>query len=702
MSVPKFYIYTTFRLSVPFIVGILLGNYSFFEGIQLSFLFSFLIFPLFLFLLSIIYWKLREYAVRWIFGLCTYSFFLICGICWQNMNLQHTVVQFPAHESIYRVVITEHPEQKERSILCNARIIDQRDSLSVSKMESCRVLLYFPLDSAGKELNRGNELLLSARLSLPPSRDNSAEFDYGRYLIHKGISGTGFVSSGKWSVVGHHTQRTMQDYAIDCRDSVLSLYRELGFEHDNYAVLSALTVGYKEELSESIRESYSISGASHVLALSGLHIGFLYVFLFFLLKRIPGNSKGMNIFRVGTVIVLLWLFAFITGFSPSVVRSVIMFSLLGISVFFPDRPVSLNTLCIAGFAMLIYNPSWLFDVGFQLSFMAVAAILLIQPWLYQRLVFKNRFFNWLWGLISVSIAAQIGVAPLVLLYFSRFSVHFLLTNILVIPLVTLIIYVAIAMLLFSFIPVVGRMIAWVLNLLLDLLNGVVGGIEKLPFASVDNVWVYRFEVILFYLALLLLGWYVVRRRPRFILAFLTVILIMSVYRVYMTEADRPQQSVVFYNVRHCPVVHCILPDGRSWLAYADTIVDEQRLVRVASGYWNRLRLSSPVPVLMDHTDQHFIRRNDVLSFGKKRICIINDDRWRNVKAETPLSVDCLYLCKNYTGRVEWLTYVFEIQHVVLDSSLSDYRRKILQEECMHLNIPLTSLSEQSSYFKYPI
>lgn len=701
MSVPKFYIYTVFRLFVPFIVGILLGNYFFFEGIRLSFIFSLMILPLSV-LLYIVYRKVRKYPVRWIFGLLAYLLFLIFGICWQNINLQRTVVDFPAQESIYRVVITEHPEQKERSILCNARVIDQRDSLSVRKMESCRILIYFSLDSVGKTLRRGDELLLSTCLSLPPFRGNPEDFNYNQYLIHKGISGTGFVHSGKWDIRGHHAQRTMQDYAIDCRDSILELYRELGFEYDNFAVLSALTVGYKDELSESIRESYSISGASHVLALSGLHIGFLYAFLFFLLKRIPGNSNGMNIFRMGTVIVLLWFFAFITGFSPSVVRSVIMFSLLGISMFFPDRPVSLNTLCVAGFAMLIYNPSWLFDVGFQLSFMAVTAILLIQPWLYKKLIFKNRFFNWLWGLISVSIAAQIGVAPLVLLYFSRFSVHFLLTNILVIPLVTLIIYVAIAMLLFSFVPIVGRMVAWVLNLLLELLNGIVSGIEKLPFASVDHIWVYRFEVMLFYMALLFLGWYVVRRQPRFILAFLTVVLTMSVYRVCMIEIDRPQQTLVFYNVRHCPVIHCILPDGRSWLAYADTIPDEQRLVRIASNYWDRLRLEPPIPVLMDHADDHFIRRNNILSFGGKRICIINDNRWRGVKTESPLSIDCLYLCKNYTGSIERLTVAFEIQHVVLDSSLSEYRRKILQEECTHLNIPLTSLSEQPSYFKYPI
>lgn len=686
---------------IPFIAGIFLGNYFFFEDVRLPFTLALGVVLIGL-LLYIIYRKFRQYSSRWCFGAFAYLFFLVAGFCWQNLHLQRTVISFPPHESVYRVILTEHPEEKEKSIRCRVQVIGQGDSLSVRKQAPCHAQIYFPLDSAGKALKRGNELLLSTRLALPASRGNPDEFDYARYLIHKGISATGFVSSGKWCVITHHPQRAVHHYAANCRNRVLSLYRTLGFREDSFAVLSALTIGYKEELSESIRESYSVSGAGHVLALSGLHIGFLYAFLFLLLKQIPGHSNRMNILRVAIVILSLWVFAFITGFSPSVVRSVIMFSLLGVAMFFPDRPASFNTLSVAGFAMLIYNPSWLFDVGFQFSFMAVAAILLIHNWSYRQMVFKNRFLNWLWELISVSMAAQIGVAPLVLLYFSRFPVHFLLTNILVIPLVTLIIYGAITMLLFSFIPVVGQMIAWALNLLLELLNRVVVEIEKLPFASIDNVWIYRLEVLLFYVALLLLGGYVVRRRPRFMLAFLAVVLLMSAYRVYKVDTDRPQHSLVFYNVRNCPVVHCILPNGKSWLAYADTLPDERRLTYVASNYWNRMHLAAPVPVLTDYAEKHFVRRGDILSFGGKRIGIINHNRWREVKTESPFSIDCLYLCRGYTGSVENLTPVFNIRHVVLDSSLPDYRQQALQEECTRLGISLTSLSGQASYFKYPI
>jgi competence protein ComEC len=274
-----------------------------------------------------------------------------------------------------------------------------------------------------------------------------------------------------------------------------------------------------------------------------------------------------------------------------------------------------------------------------------------------------------------------------------------LTNILVTPLVTIIIYAAIATLLLSFIPVAGQLAAYGLDFLLDLLNVVVRGVERLPFASIDRVWLYPIEVLLFYPALLFLGWYVVQRRPRFLLAGLSVLLVLSVYRVYRVGIDSPRQSLVFYNVRNCPAVHCILPDGRSWLVYADSVPDAQRLARVASNYWNRLRLSEPVPVCADYDEDCLIRRDNILLFGGKRVCMVSDDRWKNKRAEFRFPVDYLYVCAGYTGYVKGLTDVFLIRRIVLDPSIPDYRRNVLQEECKRLDIPFDT--ESFLYFHLP-
>lgn len=679
-------------------MGIVWGDWLFFQHITLPLYLIggvILTIPILLFAL---YRYVKKYALRWVFGATTFLFFLLFGLCWSNLRLQQEACTYPDEEAIYSAVITAKPEAKEKSMMCYAHVTMRHDFLSSLPLNTRKVILYFPLDSAANAIRNGDELLLSARLALPQSNGNPDEFDYSRYLRRKGVYGTGFVSSGKWKVVHHHSCYSVRKLASDCRESVLQLYHSLGLSKDEYAVLSALTVGYKDDLSEDIRESFSISGASHVLAVSGLHVGFLYILFLSLLQRLPGHSRVVCSLKLTWVIILLWGFAFITGLSPSVVRAVTMCSLLAISRSFPEgRNVSLNTLATAGMGMLIYHPDWLFDVGFQLSFAAVAAILLLQPWLYKQITLHNTWADKLWQLISISIAAQIGAAPLVIFYFSRFSVHFLLTNILVIPLVTLIIYGAFAMLLCSFIPYVNTLVALFLKCTLSMLIGVVRGIEQLPLSSIDGIWVCRTSVWLFYLLILLLMAYLHRYRVRYAIAGLAVLLLMSTTHLYTICTNRPEQSIIFYNVRQCPAVHCTSSDGRSWLAYADSVPDKKRLLRATSNYWNRLRLHTPIDVVDNYHDVDFLRHDNVLAFNGKRVCIINSNRWRKQAAEIPFPLDYLYLCKGYEGKVEELMRLFSARHIIIDASLSVYRRNMLQEECRKLGLPCTSLAENGVY-----
>ena len=179
---------------------------------------------------------------------------------------------------------------------------------------------------------RGDELLVSTRLAPPANNGNPDEFDYARYLRRKGYSGTAYVADGHWRKTGHDASRTVSQVALDYRAKVVGLYRSLGFETDELAVLAALTVGDKEELSDDIVETYSVSGASHVLALSGLHIGFLYALLLFVLRPLWRRWRRLKPLLLLLLVLFLVSFAFFTGLSSSVVRSVVMFSLLRLPV----------------------------------------------------------------------------------------------------------------------------------------------------------------------------------------------------------------------------------------------------------------------------------------------------------------------------------------------------------------------------------
>lgn len=689
--------YPFLRLVCPLVAGIYCGDELFFQRQSGGVASGVFLLSLLFFLGLVFFFARRSYSRRWLFGVCLLFFCFTLGIGLMNRELHQADYAFPQKEIVYRVIVTEQPQLKERSVLCRVLLTEQRDSVSGRVALNHKALLYFTKDSLSERLCSGDELLVYTKLSPPANNGNPDEFDYARFLSRKQVAAIGFAYADSWRVISQNAMHSFRQRATDCREYVLSAYRRLGFQGDSFAVLSALTIGYKEELSEDIRETYSISGASHVLALSGLHIGFLYLLLCFCLRWLSARWRIKALLRTTLIILFLWAFAFFTGLSASVVRSVVMFSLFALAGLSGRTSFSLNTLLIAAFFMLLFRPSWLFDIGFQLSFCAVAAILLVQPRIYRLVpVSGSRTGRYVWGIMSVSVAVQIGTAPLVLLYFSRFSTHFLLTNLLVIPLVSLIMYGAVIMLLLNPLPLFQNFVATALKALVEGLNNSVRWIEQLPWASIDGVWVYLPEVLGFYLTLLLWGRYLFSRTGKRLMACLSCLFLICVYHVSMRIIDRPRQSVIFYNVRHCPVVHCVASNGHSWLTYADSLPDESRLRNAVSKRWNRLGLKAPHVVTTDYADSTLIFNGNVLFFSGRRICVLNDNCWRNKTASKPLSIDYLYLCKGYEGCLNELAGLFVINNVVLDASLSGHRLQAYERECRQQGIHFISLSDEGS------
>lgn len=701
------------RLIIPWIAGVFCGERFFCSSTELIWgILAFIL--LFAFAFSLYF--LKRYSLRWCFGVVIAALCFTGGWLGITKQFQQTIYTFPQEETVYRVLITDTPQAKEHTYLCRTLLKEHCDSIGIHPIDR-NAILYLKRDSAVAQLRTGDELLVSARISPPANNKNFDEFDYARYLIRKGICGTGYVASGKWSILSsggyplylslrpdatnnHYLSASMfylRNIANSYREKIISLYRELGFNGDELAVLSALTIGDKTELSESIRESYSVAGASHILALSGLHIGLLYALLFFILQPVAKRGNTGRCLRSLFLIVLLWAFAFFTGFSPSVVRSVTMFSILALADMFGRQSFSLNTLAATAWFMLLCNPAWLFDVGFQLSFVAVTSILLIQQPIYRLFTIKSRIGKYVWGLMSVSIAAQLGTAPLVIFYFSRFSTHFLLTNLAVIPLVTTILYVAVFMLLLTPISWIQTYVAEGVKKLLEILNLFVRWVEQLPYSSIDGIWLYQLEVFGIYVSLFLLFYYYMNRRYKNLITCLSFILLLATCHVTMSWIDRPPPSLVFYNVRGCPAVHCIESDGHSWINYADTLPDKQLLKRAATNYWNHHHLLPPKEITADYKTTAFSRQQQMLSWQGCRICMVTDNRWRNNSTVSVLyTIDYLYLCKGYDGHLEELTRLFVPGCIILDASLSEYRRNRLEDECKQSGLRFISLSEEGS------
>ena len=273
-------------------------------------------------------------------------------------------------------------------------------------------------------------------------------------------------------------ERTQQ-YFLHQRSVLLQRLESSGLSDDQYAVVAAMALGDKSALTHELKDTYSKTGASHILALSGLHLGIIYA----LLSMLVVGRRWQMITQVA-IILSIWAFVFLVGMSASVVRSAVMLTVYALLAIGHRQKMSVNTLAFTAIIMLLVTPKALFDVGFQMSFMAVFAILLFVPLFYRpfsaEYLMTHRIVNWALGMIAVSVAAQIGVAPLIAYYFGRFSCYFLLTNFIVIPAATLILYLSLGTLI---IPSIGVVLAGIVGLL----NTTLLYIATIPGATIEGL-----------------------------------------------------------------------------------------------------------------------------------------------------------------------------------------------------------------------
>ena len=273
-------------------------------------------------------------------------------------------------------------------------------------------------------------------------------------------------------------ERTQQ-YFLHQRTLLLQRLQSSGLSDDQYAVVAAMALGDKSALTRELKDTYSKTGASHILALSGLHLGIIYA----LLSMLVIGRRWQTITQVA-MILSIWAFVFLVGMSASVVRSAVMLTVYAFLALGHRQKMSVNTLAFTAIVMLLVTPKALFDIGFQMSFMAVFSILLFVPLFYRpfsaEYLMTHRVVKWIWGMVAVSVAAQIGVAPLIAYYFGRFSCYFLLTNFIVLPAATIILYLSLSTLL---IPSIGIVLANMVGLL----NSTLLYISTIPGATIEGL-----------------------------------------------------------------------------------------------------------------------------------------------------------------------------------------------------------------------
>jgi competence protein ComEC len=394
----------------------------------------------------------------------------------------------------YMAMIDSYTESKPKTYKVTAKIFAVKKG-SKWKNVVGETMLYF-----NKEANTvpkyGEIYVLKNTIREIEAPKNPFEFDYKTYQARKNIFNHQFLREGDFLLAGEMKGWSLLKFANSLNVYTHTVFKEILDTPKQMGVAEAMIGGMKAELDFETKQWYSATGAIHVLAVSGMHVVILFVVLNKLLGLFLDKKKP---FFLATILILLWSYAIFTGLSPSVCRSTLMFSMIQLGTFFrrDDNPV--NTLLLSAIILLIIVPTWLYDVGFQLSYLAVLGIMVIYPSLKRLFYFKWKPIRWIWEISAVSIAAQIFTLPLTLYYFHQFPNYFLLANPVVSLVSSFMLPIGLLVLFIAKIPYLGAALGLIFQWLIDILNYSVYLISKLPNALTVGLSISITTVILLFL-----------------------------------------------------------------------------------------------------------------------------------------------------------------------------------------------------------
>ncbi len=479
--------------------------------------------------------------------------------------------------------IINQPQQKSKTVKLLLKSVGYKGRFNWYKCR-IKILAHIQKDVNSCKLEQGDIIVAMTNIRKPCGPENPYQFNYKRYLYYKGIARESYIRSGTWEIIGHG--KSLMIYSSQLRNKLLRLYKRYGFKNDEFAVLSALTLGFRDDLRPETKRSFVSAGVMHTLAVSGLHTGIVFYVLNIIFGFLSENRYG-KIIKLILVILLLWFYALLTGASISVIRASAMFSLIQIGNSIKRTINIYNILAALAFFLFLFNPFQVFDVGFQLSFLAVLSIVFFQPRFYRILTFRNRIIDRVWMLFTVSIAAQIGTFPVVIYYFHNFPLYFWITNILILPPVAIVIYLALLLFIFSPLNKAAFVIAGFLDIVLMLINNFVNTVKKFPSSLIEGLYNSLAETILLYAIIISVSVFILfKKRISLIVCQIFIICFLS-FKMLRKYSIYKQKEIVIFNVNKYSVVNLI--DGKKNYLITDLNTEgiNEKLPDPVKDYWLR-------------------------------------------------------------------------------------------------------------------
>jgi len=543
------------------------------------------------------------------------------------------------------------------------------------------VLINIEKDSVTSFFKIGDRILLKNKFVAIKESLNPYQFNYKNYLAKQGIHQQVYAKKLELLLL-NQTSTSFLEFIAAFRLKIQQSLQQYDFSEDELAIMNALLLGQRQDISKELTANYSKAGAIHILAVSGLHVGIILWMLSFVLKPLERYKKG-KVIKLVLVVLFLWFFAVLAGMSASVTRAVTMFSAIAIGQFFNKRNAIEQSLIFSMFLLLLLKPLFLFDVGFQLSYLAVFGIIWVQPVFYQLWKPKYYIIDKGWQLITVSTAAQLGVLPISLFYFHQFPGLFFLSNLLIIPFLGLILGTGIIVLGLSFLTILPVFLVDIYGGIISILNRLVAFIARQEAFLFSDISFSFIKMFFSYLVIIACFQFFLKRNAKRCLFFLgSVLIFQSVFFYEKYHIEKNNEFIVFHKSRNSIVG---IRTGSFLEVYndMDSLVTKQNLLK-------NYKVGENIQY------QNYQKLPTLLQLNKQIVLFIDTVGVYNL---SDLRQPIVLLRQSPKINLERL--INRLQPTIIIADGSNYKSYVRRWKatCLKLQIPFWSTNEQGAYIK---
>jgi competence protein ComEC len=593
-------------------------------------------------------------------------------------SLKNTNYFFKQGQNSYQLYVNEPVVEKDKSVKVFVDVISKNKCKSIGKS-----LVYLEKSPLSLDLKYGDIILVNGSFTSIKTNGNPEEFNYRDYLQKKQIYHQIYLKNNQWKKVKNKANLIFK-FTYSIRNYYSHLIDDSFLEKHNKDVLKALLLGQKDDLDRDTLRTFSSAGAMHVLAVSGLHVGIIMLMLMFVFKSFKRIKYGKKIY-VLLIVLCLWFYAFLTGLSPSVLRSALMFSFVVIGKEMERETSIYQSILVSAFILIIINPLVIFKVGFQLSYLAVLGIIYLQPKIYNLWYIKYKILDYLWKITTVSIAAQIATFPLGLYYFHQFPNYFFISNLIVIPLAGGMLGLGLGYLFLFKIPFVNDFILLLLDYFLSFLNYFVEKVEQLPYSILWGISITWYETIFIYIILLFIVFAFTLKRIKLLLTALFFnICLIGIFMINSFHYQQQNQLVV-YNVKNEVALDVFYGKNNFFIASDSLYNDNERMLFNIKHNWFKIRQNEN-PYQFISTN---VLKKPIFKINKTTLSIIEDDTNKYI-------TDFVIIGKVNIIEKSYLSALEKNQTTVIISSKCTYKVKMFIEKNYPKNL-IHKLDEKGAF-----